>query len=430
MLVVGLALGVGTIVGAFTFNFFAILVNRLHHEHCTQTAALLANKAAVDYSGPDTLLSELAAQMVQTDPLLFVAFLDREGRTLAFARNRRDVMTPRVVSGVTPDTTIGTPRQLDAEGTLPYLDVTYPVRASRANADEPVGESRTTLLGYVRVGYSLERTFAEVSATVEMLTGIAVIVVALTIPLGFLLVRRIVGPVEDLSATMSRFADGDLSARSDCRRHDELGDLAAAYNVMADRLAQKHREISQLNAELEERVEERTHQLQDLAARDPLTGVYNRRHFSAVVQQAFAAARRYQMELTCLMIDMDDFKSVNDRYGHQVGDEVLCLTAMTITTELRSSDVVARYGGDEFILLLPQTDTAQARILGERILRKLGEAVAARYPDCGIGMSVGVASASDAGSESADDIIRAADKALYAAKTRGKHIVVAHAPVG
>ena len=286
-------------------------------------------------------------------------------------------------------------------------------------------EGRSTVLGYVRIGFSLERTLAEVASTTELLSGIAVLVIAITIPLGFLVVRRMVGPLRSLSGTMARFADGDLGARSPVRRPDEIGELAGAYNLMADKLGQKHQEISELNAKLEERVQQRTKQLRELAARDPLTGLYNRRHFSEVLNRRFAEAKRYGHELACMMLDLDNFKSVNDRFGHQVGDELLILTGITITTELRTADVAARFGGDEFIILLPQTDTPPARVLGERIMNKLSAAVREQFPECPATASVGVGCMVDVTTEDPDDLIRAADKALYEAKIRGKNTIVA-----
>ncbi len=423
VLVVGMALAMGALVGGITFDFSSRMIRRAHADNCRQTADLLALRAATEYGAYHTRLAALAEEVVRSDTLLFVSFMDAQGRNLCFRQNTMHPRMPRLASGFTPYTTIGTPTFIDAEkGQLPHLDVTYPVR--RAVPAE--GDGRSELLGYVRLGMSLERTIAEVNATVELLTGIAVVLGALTVPLGFLLVRRLVGPLRDLSRTMTRFADGDLAARSPVQRRDEIGELAIAYNVMADRLAQKHQEISELNAELEERVQQRTRQLRELAVRDPLTGLYNRRHFDEVLQRRFAEAKRYNTELSCMMLDLDNFKAVNDHHGHQAGDELLILTAITITRELRSSDVAARFGGDEFVVLLPQTGTADAQVQATRIMRRLDEAMLEQGLGNLVTVSVGVACMVDVASRDPESLIRVADRALYEAKTRGKNTVVAH----
>jgi len=426
LLVVGLALAVGAIVGTVTIDFSSTLVRRLHRDHCRQMAALLASKAASDYAAGAAPLAELARQMVRTEPLLFVSFMDPAGQVLAAHWDKNLAHPPEQAEGFTPFTTIGSPRFVSGtQAIAAHLDVTYPVSRAFDESAAPPGERHPTLLGYVRIGFSLERTLTEITSTMNLLSGIAVLVFAMTVPLAFLMVQRLAGPLRNLSRTMARFADGDLEARTSVKRTDEIGELATAYNLMADKLAQKHREISELNAELEDRVQQRTAQLRELAVRDPLTGLYNRRRFNEDLRRRFAEAKRYGHELACMMIDLDDFKSVNDHFGHQVGDELLILAGITITTELRGADVAARFGGDEFIILLPQTDAPSAQILGERILAKLSAASLEQLSDCRATASVGVGCMVDVTTEDPDDLIRAADKALYEAKTCGKNTIVA-----
>ena len=94
-------------------------------------------------------------------------------------------------------------------------------------------------------------------------------------------------------------------------------------------------------------IREALKKLETMAATDPLTRLYNRRHFGRMIEQLFAEARRYDQDLSCVMIDLDGYKQLNDTYGHQVGDEVLVLAGKVISTNLRAMDVAARYGGDE-----------------------------------------------------------------------------------
>jgi len=197
---------------------------------------------------------------------------------------------------------------------------------------------------------------------------------------------------------------------------------------MADLHERNHNQLVALNAELEERVNRRTQQLRELAARDPLTGLYNRRHFNDVLAHRLAEARRYNSPLSCLMLDLDNFKETNDTHGHQVGDELLILTALTISSQLRAADVAARYGGDEFVVLLPQTTPQRACTLTERIAGKLTEGVRNQLPHVKLTLSIGISSLQDADSDDPDDLIRAADRALYTAKAEGKNRIVAPAP--
>ncbi|NOX59202.1 MAG: diguanylate cyclase [Planctomycetes bacterium] len=426
-LVVGLALAMGMIVGSVTTDYATLIVGRIQTDHCRQEAMLLAKEAAGEYEWNAASLEKLASKSIRVESLLFVSFLDLQGRTLALAVNPRFERSDFLTEGSTPGSVLGQPARLSFVGSdESYLDVTHPVERQEVEGggDRRIPLPPDHLLGYVRVGYSLRQTLAEVSAASDLLSGIAVLIICLTVPLAYLLVSRLLHPLEDLSKSISRFADGDLTARCHVARKDEIGEIAVAYNTMADRLEQKHNEIIVLNADLEERVQERTRQLRELAARDSLTRLYNRRHFNEVYEGRFAEAKRYGTALSCAMIDLDDFKKINDTHGHQRGDDVLVLTARTIMDELRSSDVAARYGGDEFIILMPQADAEQARQLSRRIMDRLAEAIRTELPDCRLGVSIGIASLTDVQSDSPDDLIRLTDLALYDAKKEGKNTIV------
>jgi len=197
---------------------------------------------------------------------------------------------------------------------------------------------------------------------------------------------------------------------------------------MADQHQQTHERIVRLNAELEERVAYRTHQLRELASREPLTGLYNRRHFNEMLERRFSEAVRYSTDLSCLMIDLDEFKAANDAFGHQLGDELLVLTAGTIMGQLRTADLAARYGGDEFIILLPQTDAERAHVLAERMVERFSRDVAERFPNVRVSMSIGIASLQSLEPKDAESLIRYADRALYDAKKAGKNGIVTAMP--
>ena len=167
--------------------------------------------------------------------------------------------------------------------------------------------------------------------------------------------------------------------------------------------------------------------LLDAALRDALTGVYNRRHFDERLTHECATARRHKRPLSLLLIDVDDFKSINDSHGHTAGDAVLRGIAQTLRDGLRSEDLPFRYGGEEFALLLRETDLAGAVRLAERLRKRVertpfptGEHMGP--PHLSITISVGVTTFS--GSVTDRELVKKADAGLYDAKRAGKNRVV------
>jgi diguanylate cyclase len=232
-------------------------------------------------------------------------------------------------------------------------------------------------------------------------------------------------------------ARGELSVRVELKRRDELGDLAGSFNAMADQIAATHHKLVRLNSELEARVlirtqalEDANQQLKDVAARDSLTGMYNRRHFNDLLTQIFAESSRYGSDLSCMMIDLDNFKEVNDTLGHQAGDDLLRLTASVIERSIRDADVAVRYGGDEFIVLLPQTNPTEARASAQRILDIFRSDVDRDMPSASIAtLSIGLASRQGEEPRDGDALVQLADEALYLAKAGGKNRITVVQPV-
>jgi diguanylate cyclase (GGDEF)-like protein len=159
-----------------------------------------------------------------------------------------------------------------------------------------------------------------------------------------------------------------------------------------------------------------------LADRDPLTGFYNHRFLHERLGEEVIRAQRARQPLSVLMLDLDDFKLVNDTFGHLFGDGVLTWTAELIRSTLRASDVPARYGGDEFAVILPDTDAADARRTAERILEAFRDRpfIGEQRGPVPIAASIGVASY-PADGRTATELIAAADRALYRVKRDGGH---------
>ena len=163
--------------------------------------------------------------------------------------------------------------------------------------------------------------------------------------------------------------------------------------------------------------------LEVLAARDGLTGVFNRRHFMSLAESEVRRSCRYGSPVSVIMLDLDFFKEVNDTFGHETGDRVLTGAAKCLERSLRGFDILGRYGGEEFIILLPETDIDTALVIAERLRLSLS---AMKMTSGGSTIRV-TASFGVAGSppmnRKLDVLIAAADRALYRAKSEGRNLV-------
>ena len=164
--------------------------------------------------------------------------------------------------------------------------------------------------------------------------------------------------------------------------------------------------------------------LHKLATTDGLTGLYNRRHFMELAHREFSRAARYKISMSLLMFDVDHFKSINDNYGHEVGDEVLITLARTSEHTLRSFDILGRLGGEEFAAVLPETNEETARTVAERLRSAIEEKLTATSQgSIHITVSLGLCAFDRCDVHSVDDMLRIADKGLYLAKENGRNRV-------
>lgn len=157
-------------------------------------------------------------------------------------------------------------------------------------------------------------------------------------------------------------------------------------------------------------------QLAELAIRDPLTMLYNRAHLAEMINQQIKLKDRYNTRSCLIMIDIDDFKQVNDKLGHKLGDDILKSLSAVLIKCARDSDIVARWGGEEFVLLCPETDLDEAMLLAKRFQKTLSEIINDTLPK--VTCSIGIAELH--GKDSADEWFISADKAMYQAKAQGK----------
>lgn len=169
--------------------------------------------------------------------------------------------------------------------------------------------------------------------------------------------------------------------------------------------------------------QERATQFQLMSITDPLTGLLNRRYLEERLTDELNRSQRYDYSMSCLMIDIDDFKSYNDRNGHQAGDVALKMTAHALKASLRSADVACRYGGEEFCIVLPQTSLSEAEVIAERMRERVATKeypFGKSQPHGAVTVSIGISTFARH-VDTAEKVIAAADRALYNAKAKGKN---------
>jgi diguanylate cyclase (GGDEF)-like protein len=206
--------------------------------------------------------------------------------------------------------------------------------------------------------------------------------------------------------------DGSGSCQGVLASFEDITDLEqkrVQMSDMLDQLRKSSKQIQQQNKELER-----------LATSDPLTACLNRRSFFEQFESQWTSAHRYQHPLSCVMIDIDQFKSINDTFGHQTGDEVLQKVAQVLQTGARDCDIVCRYGGEEFVLLLPHLEIEDATSAAERLR---GAIKAAKFPNMTVTASLGVSALSQ-GAHDPQALLEQADKSMYLAKRNGRDQVV------
>ncbi|EGI75611.1 GGDEF domain-containing protein, partial [Hylemonella gracilis] len=246
------------------------------------------------------------------------------------------------------------------------------------------------------------------------------------------LATRVSQPIEMLAKAMRHIERRDRQPvyPEEKKQIKEIRELSASIQSMTGALLRHETELETLNASLEQQVHERTEalsianqELERLATVDGLTGVHNRRRFDARIKEAFQLLGRSERGFGLLLLDIDHFKSINDRHGHQAGDEVLRRLGQLLTQSTRVTDFVARYGGEEFVVLLPECMDPNE---GWAVAEKIRAAVAATpFPAVGqVTVSVGL-SLAHRDDASAEAVISRADQALYEAKAQGRNRVLA-----
>lgn len=304
---------------------------------------------------------------------------------------------------------------------------TFPVTYRFSGDDVPLATvtfeaSSEVILQRVELGYQMILIAALIKST--------------TLSLLFVWVfrRRLGSPLKQLSDAVDSIDIESLGNKHvDFKQseYNELSRLEQAFNRMLDRLHEERRShdssLTALNRSLEQLVEKRTEELraanenlEQLVRTDTLTGAANRRHFVERMRVEIQRSRRSKPPLSLLMIDLDNFKQINDKWGHSAGDEVLRCFAQLASTHLRAGDLFARLGGEEFSILLPDTSLTGAEEAAQRIIQAVRQQqVASDKHQIQYTISIGVAELQD-DEDDYEPFLKRADRALYSAKHAGR----------
>jgi len=195
------------------------------------------------------------------------------------------------------------------------------------------------------------------------------------------------------------------------------------YYALLHETSQWQSECQQLQQKLTD-IEKLKNRIREQAIRDPLTNLFNRRFLNEFMERELALARRNQKPLALVMLDLDHFKQLNDQFGHQTGDQIIELVAKHLLRQSRRSDILFRYGGEEFLVMLPNTSAQQARHLAETWRTQIEQSqVFSKEQSLSVTISAGIACYPEHGTTSFN-LIQAADQALYQAKAAGRNQVV------
>lgn len=295
--------------------------------------------------------------------------------------------------------------------------------------DVPVVSNTQMSMGWhVIVRQPVSAALVEVRAMQKQIGLIGLIVTLLMLVVTYRLANRFSRPIENLAKSAYSVEKGKDDVHFEANSSIlEIQGLSQSLNSMTTTLLSQKKQLLEANATLEQKVQERTLalkeanlELEKLAHFDGLTGLHNRRAFNDYHAYLFEQLQRHEQHYAILLMDIDFFKQVNDSFGHDMGDHVLQSVASLLATAVRSTDFVARFGGEEFIVLLPSTALDGALAVAEKIRHSIENESIIEQHSITVSIGVSVSMQSD---QDANEAIRRADKCLYAAKKQGRNRV-------
>ena len=258
------------------------------------------------------------------------------------------------------------------------------------------------LFAFKEIREAQEHTEKNIASIRLSLAGTLIVGLLLSILSGLLLAKSVLAPLKMLSQGAAQISRGEFEPIN-YPAHNEFGAVIAAFNSMSVSLQKVQTD------------------LKELAMRDGLTGLLNRREFEHLLAQELDRAKRGQNSVSLILLDIDHFKQVNDNHGHQVGDEVLRNLAKLLAKQIRTMDHLARYGGEEFVVIAP-TDITTALNIAERIRHAVEISPQQDYQQKSFKVTVSLGISSfPASADKREELIRKADEALYRAKQSGRN---------
>ena len=287
------------------------------------------------------------------------------------------------------------------------------------------------LRGYLVATVESSVAYGLLRRSQEKLIGWSLAGILLIILVSYLASRGILRPISLLSQGAKRVAGGDLDVYLPVSGRDEIADLTLAFNDMANKIREGREGLEAAHDELARKNEDlrnANRALETLAITDGLTSLYNHRHFQESLEKELRKCEQQQRPLSLLLIDIDHFKSFNDRWGHQEGDAALRRVAAQVMKGIRPSDMAFRYGGEELAILMPSAAKSQAADAAEKLRLAILEGAQrpGRFGDP-LTVSVGVATFTEDG-RTPRALVDAADAALYSAKAKGRDRVTVAGP--
>jgi diguanylate cyclase (GGDEF)-like protein len=270
---------------------------------------------------------------------------------------------------------------------------------------------------YVVARIPTEEAFHPVRAQGRNILHNSMLTVTVVVLLLMVLLPWLFRPLVDAAKQMRRMASGEVAPHPlPVRRNDEVGELVLGFNSLLKKLTDQETALRKSKA-----------RLAHLALHDPLTGLPNRSMLEDRLDQALMRAQRSGQQVALLFCDLDGFKPINDHYGHDTGDAVLCLVADRLQEGRRKTDTVARLGGDEFVILLTDLDDARgaAETVAGEYVRSIAQPFVLDEKHLSLGVSIGISLYPQAGTE-APHLLTCADTAMYAAKQAGRGRYVFH----
>jgi diguanylate cyclase (GGDEF)-like protein len=262
----------------------------------------------------------------------------------------------------------------------------------------------------------LSKAFSQVTTLKSQTYLILVLTITAIFIISWLLAYFITQPLQKLISSIDSIAAGQFDVGiNDIKNRDELGLLAVKFNNMAKRLTKMRKAFINQNEKLLE-----------LSIRDSMTGLYNHRHLIAQGEARINEVKRYGSTLSCMMIDIDHFKQINDTYGHPFGDFIIMTIADLLQKNLRNVDIIARYGGEEFAIIMLNTPLNIAEKLANKICEKIAcHTFSKNNIDHHTTVSIGVVEYQNQ-EQQIMEILARADKALYQSKNNGRNQVSTH----